>query len=135
MIDFGKLWTTLVFINIAILLANFTGIFPEQWSPYLKGLKDNYVQIQDELKTIQNISEGDILQYFGAYGYLILLGLKITIQVVVLAPYYVSVTLNQLFASLGLPIPIGTAFMLISYFSFVLFIIDVIRGRMVDVGY
>jgi len=135
MIDFGKIWKAMVFINLAILLANFSGVFPEQWSPYLKGLEETYSSIQDELNTIQGISEQDVLKHAGAVGFLMVLGLKLVLQVVILAPVYVGITLNNFFTSLGIPAPIGYIFTIITYFSFILWIVDVVRGRMVNVGY
>ncbi len=134
-IDFGKIWTAMVLINLAILLVNFTGIFPEQWSPYLKGIEDTYNQINQEVQEVQGISEQDILAQAGAMGFILLLGLKMAIQITVLAPVYVGITINNFFASLGIPAPIGYVFTIITYFSFIMWIVDIIRGRTINVGY
>lgn len=135
MIDFGKLWKAMVFINLAILLANFTGVFPEQWSYNLKPINQTYNTIQQEINKMQNISEQDILQQLGSMGFIMLLGLKLAIQVTLLAPYYVGQIIDNFLFSLNIPAPIGTVFTIITYFSFILWIVDVVRGRMINDEY
>ncbi len=134
MIDFGKVWQAMVFINIAILMANFAGVFPEKWSPYLKGIEETYNQIQDELNKIQNISEQDILANLGSWGFITLITMKLVVQLTLLSPYYVSITLSNLFASLGIPGELAYGFMVITYFSFAIWIADIIRGRVINIG-
>jgi len=134
LIDFGKVWQAMVFINIAILMANFTGIFPEKWSPYLKGIEEAYNDIQKEMKNISAQDPTQMLINPGSWGWSLFTGILLVIQVALLAPYYVSVTLNNIFVSLGLPDGLGYCFMVINYLSFVFWVIDVIRGRVINVG-
>jgi len=129
LIDFGKIWKFLFFFNLAVLLVNFTGIFPESWNPYLKGIEESYNTIHEQLTNFSTISEQNILAQAGAMGFIAWIGIKLVLQLTLLAPYYVSVTLDNIFSSLGVPGVISYSIMLLTYMSFIFWIVDVFRGR------
>ena len=132
MISFGKIWTACVFINLAILLVNFAGIFPEQWSPYLHGISDTYTSIQAQLGNISKMNTNNLLINMGSWGYVMFLGVMLALKVVLLAPYYTAVTMNNILSAFGVPYPIFYVFTVISYFSFILWVVDVFRGRSIS---
>lgn len=129
MISFGKIWTACVFINLAILIVNFSGVFPEQWSPYLHGISDTYNSIQAQLMNISKMNTNNLLVSMGSWGYVMFLGVMLALKVILLAPVYTAVTLNNILSAFGVPYPIFYTFTLISYFSFILWVVDVFRGR------
>ena len=131
MISFGKIWTACVFINLAILIVNFSGVFPEQWNPNLRGISDTYNSIQVQLMNISKMNTNNLLVSMGSWGYVMFLGVMLALKVILLAPVYTAETLSNIFSAFGVPHQIFYAFTLISYFSFILWVVDVFRGRII----
>lgn len=129
MISFQKIWTACVMINIAILLVNFAGVFPEQWNPYLAGISNTMHSLQEQLTNVSKINTNNLLISMGSWGYVMFLGVMLALKVILLAPVYTAVTMNNLLSSFGVPFPIGYAFTIVSYMSFMLWVVDVFRGR------
>ena len=129
MISYSKIFTFCFSLSVAIQLVNYSGVFPEAWQPQFGPIVASYQQINQTLHSLSSMSPQDMLINPGAYGYLMFLLLQIVLSVTVLAPVYVGVMLNNLFSGVGLPSVLGYTFTVITYLSFVLWIVDVLRGR------
>lgn len=128
MISYSKIFVFMFSLSVAIQLVNYSGVFPESWAPQLEMINQSYQQMSESLGDLQNQSAQDILTNPGAYGFLTWQLLQFVLAVTVLAPVYVGIMLNTLFAGVGMPHVIGYTFTIVTYLSFVLWIVDVLRG-------
>jgi len=132
MISFGKIWTACVCINIAILLVNYAGVFPEHWSYNLNGINESYHSINKQLSSTSKFDPSKLLTSGGSWGWVLFKGVLLALQVVLLAPVYTGQTIDNFLSACGVPAPIGLAFTIISYLSFIFWVVDVFRGRSIS---
>jgi len=129
MISYSKIFVFMFSLSVAIQLVNYSGVFPESWTPQLAMINQSYYEMSQSLSSLQNQSSQDILTNPGAYGFMMWQFLQLVLSVTVLAPVYVGMMLNTLFAGVGMPYIIGYTFTVVTYLSFILWIVDVVRGR------
>lgn len=129
---FNQIFLFFVIFNIVVLWANFTGVFPEKWNPLVLEIN----QIKETFnKSLNNLQEMNLIMQLGGLAYLSLQCVVIIIKIFLGAPYYVATTLKTIIhpydAQFGIFID---GLMLINYFVFIMWMIDVIRGGRVS-GY
>lgn len=127
--NFSGIFKFCFFLAISIQLVNFAGVFPESWNSPLGGITDLYQKISATLNSLQGASGQNLLTALGSYGYLMFLLLQLVLMVTLFAPIYVGSVLSAIFSGVGLPSEIGYIFTIIAYFGFVMWIVDVLRGR------
>lgn len=129
---FDQIFLFFVIFNVAVLWANFTGVFPEKWCPLIQEIE----QIKRTFnESLSNYFEMNLLTQLGGLAYLSLQGILLVIKIFLGAPYYVATTLKNIIhpydAQFGIFVD---GLMLINYFVFIMWMIDVIRGGRVS-GY
>lgn len=130
MISFNKIFVACLCINIAIAIVNFSGVFPEHWNSNYGFIEQTYKTMKEKLKSVENI-DNNLLKTL-TYAYILFLGIQLAIEILLLGPAYVASTINMITSSVGMPSQLGVIFPAIYYFSFILFVIDVIRGRSIS---
>lgn len=129
MIPYSRIFSFMFSMSVAIQLINYSGVFPESWTANLEMINQSYHAVNESISSLQGVSGQDILSNPGAYGYMMWSFLQLVLSITILAPVYVGIMLNTIFAGVGLPPVIGWTFTIITYMSFILWIADVVRGR------
>lgn len=132
MLDFGKLFAAVFFINLSMIVINFTGVFPEEWSPDVLGIESAYKDVVSQLEWLQSTDVFNIIQFAGAAIFITLLVVKWILLVFLTGPVYVGATFSTIFDSFGVPGEIAYIFTLITYLAFIYWILDVLRNRWVS---
>ena len=132
MLDFGKLFAAVFFINLSMIVMNFTGVFPEEWSPDTFGIESAYNDVVEQLQWFQSTDMFNVIQFAGAMIFITLFALKLILLVFLTGPIYIGATFSTILGSFGVLGQIAYIFTLITYLAFIYWIIDVIRNRWVS---
>lgn len=130
-INFGKVLTAMIFIQIGFLMLNFSGIFPERVVPQFQWIYDSYNDTINAINAVKTADVGALLVNPGAAVWPIIMALKLAIILVISAPLVAGETLNILLGGIG-GLGLASVFTIIFYLSFIVWVIRVIRGSDVD---
>ena len=129
MLSFSKFAYFIFLVNIAIMLVNATGIFPEKYNPMYEEINSTYNEYHEGLQALASQSEGSVLESAGAYGYIIFKGLKLALKLIIFMPIYTGHTIGMFADSFGIGQEIKYAFILISYFMFIYWAVDIVMQK------
>lgn len=125
---FDQIFLFFVLLNISILWANFTGIFPEHWNPLVKQIEEMKQAFNQSIARYSSLNI-DIFTQLGGLAYLTLQSILLILQVFLGAPYYVNLTLKNIIHPYDNMFGIFIdGLMLINYVVFIVWIVDIIRG-------
>jgi len=122
---FDQIFLFFVTLNISILWANFTNVFPEKYNPLIDQLKDIQTRFEQFTESFENPNLDTFIQ-LGGFMYSATI---FALQLFLGAPYFVNQTLRSLIH------PYDNIFgifidglMIINYIVFVVWILDILRG-------
>lgn len=129
---FDQIFLFFVLLNVSILWANFTNIFPERWNPLVQQIEEIKNTFNQSIRQYENIKL-DIFTQLGGLAYLSLQAILLVITIFFGAPYYVAQTLKNIVEPYDIFTPFIDGLMIINYIVFIVWMIDIIRGGRIGI--